>query len=59
MKMTSELKRAIDSAFEETYDIVELSRLYFDIRMECEEMLKNMTTIIMAEMCDNADEDGD
>lgn len=58
MTITNELKRAIDSAFEETYDIVELSRLYFDIRMECEKMLEQMTTIIVAEM-DEKEEDGE
>lgn len=58
MAITNELKRAIDSAFEETYDIVELSRLYFDIRMECEKMLEQMTTIIVAEM-DEKEEDGE
>lgn len=58
MAITNELKRAIDSAFEETYDIVELSRLYFDIRMECEKMLESMTTIIVAEM-DEKEEDGE
>lgn len=51
--MNESLKTQIQEAFAECYNLDDVARLYFDIRMECEKQLNFMNLRIAKEMKDN------
>ena len=51
--MIESLKTQIQEAFAECYNLDDVAKLYFDIRMECEKQLNFMNLRIAKEMKDN------
>ena len=51
--MNNNVITIIQEAFAEVYDLNTLSRLYFDIRLECEKQLEYMSIRIAKEMKEN------
>ena len=51
--MNDKVITIIQEAFAEMYNLNDLARLYFDIRMECEKQLEYMSVRIAKEMKEN------
>lgn len=51
--MNDKVITMIQEAFAEIYNLNDLTRLYFDIRMECEKQLEYMSIRIAKEMKEN------
>ena len=51
--MNDKILTVIQEAFAECYNLDDVARLYFDIRMECEKQLNYMNLIIAKEMKQN------
>ena len=51
--MNDKVITIIQEAFAEVYNLNDLARLYFDIRMECEKQLEYMSVRIAKEMKEN------
>ncbi len=51
--ITDKLTTAIQEEFAECYNLDDVARLYFDIRMECEKQLNFMNLRIAKEMKQN------
>ncbi len=51
--MSTDLTALIQEAFSECYSLDEVTRLYFDIRMECEKQLEYMNIQIAKQMQEN------
>ena len=57
--MNDKLIFAIQEAFAEIYNLNDLARLYFEIRMECEKQLEYMSMRIAKELKNNGVLDGE
>ena len=51
--MSTDLTALIQEAFSMCYNLDEVARLYFDIRMECEKQLEYMNILIAKQMQEN------
>ena len=51
--MIESLKTQIQEAFAECYQLDDVAKLYFEIRMECEKQLNHMNLQIAKEMKEN------